>query len=95
MVQVVENWSDVEGAVTRVSSSTRGANFRDVEVQASVVADVPGFRNLLKTRPQPLVVTCSTASVAGGVRPGAVVRGRLRLAGPAVVMPDGAGLRPV
>ena len=99
MVQAIENWASVTGAVLQVTPSARGPQWRVVvlEVDPAQVLDIGGWPNLVRGQVSDdhrLAVTCRAASIdESTVSPGREVTGRARLVAPGQVMahPDGFG----
>ncbi|MGB9374833.1 MAG: hypothetical protein WCA82_11810 [Jiangellales bacterium] len=99
MVQAIENWASVTGAVRDVVPSDRGPDWRTLllDVDPAEVDDVDGWPNLVRGQVDEdhrLAVMVRAAQLDESiVAPGQYVRCRARLAAPGQVIahPDGLG----
>ncbi len=82
MVQIVENWSAVRGAVTRLASSDDVAGFEEVQLDITEAGPVPGFPHLLGDIVGTAVTVLFPRDLvrALDLAPGRVVACRVRLA---------------
>lgn len=83
-MQIIENWSDIEGVVTAVHPSSDVPGFAAVELRPSTVQPVEGFPNLLEdTESKPMIVLVPEAlQESSRIRPGDVLSCRVRRAAP-------------
>ena len=81
-VQMIENWSDVNGVVQSCNPSPDLAGFVAVDVAVKNVKPVEGFANLLGyTEGKSLVVLIPVELVRSlGIAPGVIIACRVRLA---------------
>lgn len=84
VVQIVENWTDVDGRVT-ARHEADVAGFECVDLEIERVAEVPGFPNLFR---EPVGSTIHVGVAAAtmtrtSLEIGAVVTMRIRMGGPA------------
>ncbi|MGA7688692.1 MAG: hypothetical protein WCA29_05635 [Jiangellales bacterium] len=99
MVQAIENWASVTGAVRGVVPSDKGPDWRVLvlDVGPAQIDDLEGWPNLVRGQvgdDHLLAVTVREAQLDESIiAPGQLVRCRARLAAPGQVMahPDGLG----
>ena len=84
MVQMIENWAEIEGTLTNLAASPRLSDFVVADVEVATVTSVEGFRNLLEDAAGTTLHVNLPAQVAdaAGLRPGVRVAMRVRRAGP-------------
>ena len=82
-VQIVENWADIKGKLLDHYPSKIADGFVTLEVKASDVKDVEGFRTLLGDRKGEVVYLNVPKAVWHELeaKPGAKVSARVRMAG--------------
>ncbi len=81
-VQIIENWSSINGVVCSCNPSPSIAEFVEVEVAVETVSPVEGFANLLdNVEGRPLVVLVPEELVKSlDIAPGDVIACRVRRA---------------
>ena len=81
-VQIIENWSYVNGVVRSSNPSSDVAGFLEVEVEVEKVTPVEGFANLLgHTEGKPLVILIPEELVKSiGITVGVMIACRVRRA---------------
>jgi hypothetical protein len=83
-VQIVENWSDIEGTLRTSRPSSVAPGFVTLEIELTKVKPVEGFRNLLEDAGSATVEVNTPEELARNtdLREGAIIRCRVRRAGP-------------
>lgn len=82
-MQIIENWTDIKGAVERLEGSSRHSDFTTVFVRVEESRDVPGFKNLLREisgRTLDVLIPTSICNELP-IRPGSRIACRVRMAG--------------
>ncbi len=81
-MQIIENWSDINGIVRSLQPSPTVSGFIEVELQVEKVNPVEGFANLLRdSEGKSLVVLIPEELVKSlDIRPGTVIECRVRRA---------------
>jgi hypothetical protein len=79
-MQIVENWTDIDGRVVGIASAAAPDEHTAVDVSVSSVRDVEGFANLLADAAGSTLRVLVRNDVAQriGIRPGDGVRARVR-----------------
>ena len=81
MVQIVENWAEVEGRVVQVRPAAGLAGFSTVELDVEHVQPVEGFPNFFAGGGRIAVNVQQDALTAAGLREGRLARLRIRRGG--------------
>lgn len=84
MVQIVENWADIEGRVDQVAPAPDDPSMVAVSVALDMADDVEGFRNLLADSRGSVVTVLLRSDIASerGLVPGTRLVARARRSGP-------------
>lgn len=97
MVEIVENWADIEGSVRDAGLASEMPGFVKASVDIERAADVEGFRNLLADSTGAVVTVFVPSALADerGLQPGRRLVARVRKAGPdgTFVHPDHVEVR--
>ena len=84
MVEIVENWADIEGSVREVAAASEVPGFVKASVDLERTADVEGFRNLLASSNGTVITVLVPSAIADerGLQPGTRLVARARRARP-------------
>ena len=84
MVQIVENWADIEGSVQNVDRASEIPGFVKASVELERVTDVEGFPNLLASLNGAVITVFVPSELAEeqGLQPGTRLVARARRARP-------------
>ena len=92
MVQVVENWADIDGVIRGTEPDAQVDGFVLMRVEVRGVSPVPGFPNLFAGAEGTTIAVAvpPTAPAIGDLTPGRTVRCRVRKATPTKSFADPA-----
>jgi hypothetical protein len=85
VVQIVENWADVEARVLSVRDDPSRPGARLASLEVTAVHDVASFPNLLKHAAGSRLDVVVPETMPGSIDAGSVVRCRVRRAGPSAI----------
>jgi hypothetical protein len=92
-VQVIENWSEIEGKVAAVTPHPELAGYVTAAIDVERVSPVEGYANLFSSAAGSQVEINIPAAKGAGLGSGATIRMRIRKAGPASAFADPDSIR--
>src|SRR3954454_24625041 len=93
MVQAIENRADIEGRILAIKPDAARPEHRLVTVEVSAASPVEGYPNLFASNTGSPLDVILPAHLAMPLKIGAMVRCRIRRAGPTAVFAENCTLR--